>query len=315
MQAPRYEPVTVALYDPVAMNRNATRNVLYSLGFREIESFVALDDLKRAMTTRDFDLVVLEATKVDDPIYDFVARLRRSEISRNPFSVVLVGTWLPEAQVVRKVLDCGADDILSRPFSTAALGDRLRTHVHARKGFVVTSDYVGPNRRNDPTRPNSAKPITVVNSMKLKAVEGKTGFEAQIAIQAGVEAGKQSVNEERMRRAAFQIGIVAGFVHAQTAQANETVRRTDLERIHHLAEEMMSLAQSLNAEQAFKTAATVVEVAGNAIAGKDLANNAQLLVRLSVALQVTLTPHRGEAECHAELEETLQRIKLRGRKG
>ena len=84
--------MTVALYDPVAMNRNATRNVLYSLGFREIEGYSALEDLKRAMATRDFDLVVLEAAKPEDAALDFARRIRHSEVGRNPFVVVLVST-------------------------------------------------------------------------------------------------------------------------------------------------------------------------------------------------------------------------------
>lgn len=315
MQAPRYESVTVALYDPIAMNRNATRNVLYSLGFREIEGFAALEDLKRAMATRDFDLIVLEATKADDPALDFASRIRHSEVGRNPFVVVLVSTWLPEADLVRAVLNAGADDLLCRPYSTAGLGERLRTHVHARKGFVVTADYIGPDRRKDASRPNSAKLLEVVNSLKLKSVEGKTGFEAQVAVQNGVAAGRQVINEERMRRAAFQIGVIAGFVHRQTSEIGEPVRRSDLEKIVSTAGELMALAKQGEAEQALKTCETMIDVAGKALQGNDLESNAQLLVRLSVALQVTLTPDRGEEECRAELDETLQRIRVRGRVG
>jgi len=314
MQAPRYESVTAAVYDPVAMNRNATRNVLYSLGFREIESFGALDDLKRAMVTQDFDLVLLEAAKADDPVYDFASSIRRSDAARNPFAVIMVSTWLPEAQLVRKVLDAGADDLLCRPFSVASFGERLRTHVHARKGFVVTAEYVGPDRRNDAGRPNSAKLIPVVNSMKLKAMDGKSGFEAQTAIQAGVLAARRNVNEERMRRAAFQIGVIAGFVHGQTTQHNETVRRSDLEKIVQVAVDLSALAKTEEAGQVVKTCSTIIDVAQKSMNGSELSSNTQIMVRLSVALQVTLTPGAAADQFRAELDETLQRIKARGRK-
>lgn len=314
MQAPRYETVTAAVYDPVAMNRNATRNVLYALGFREIESFAALDDLKRAMAARDFDLILLEATKTDDHIYEFAARLRRSEIGRNPFAVVMVSTWMPEQNVVRKVLDSGADDLLCRPFSTAMFGDRLRSYVHARKGFVVTSDYVGPDRRNDANRPNSARLIEVVNSLKLKAVDGKSSFEAQSEIQAKVVAARRSVNDERMRRAAFQIGVIAGFIHGQTRDAAETVKRSDLEKIIQVANDLAALARTESAEQAVKTCATLIDVANKSLSGNELASNAQIMVRLSVALQVTLTPGVAAEQFRAELDDTLQRIKARGRR-
>jgi CheY-like chemotaxis protein len=314
MQAPRYESVTAALYDPVAINRNATRNMLYSLGFREIESFAALDDMKRAIATRDFDLILLEATKDDETIYDFAGRVRRSEIGRNPFCMLMASSWLPEAQVVRKVLDSGADDLLCRPFSTAALGERLLTHVHARKGFVVTSDYVGPDRRSNADRPDGAKLIAVVNSIKLKAVDGLSGFEAQSAIQAGVASARRDVNAERMRRAAFQIGVIAGFIHGQTTQAKETVRRADLEKIVEVAQDLSALAKSVDAEQAVKTCGTLMDVAKKSMNGSDLEANAQIMVRLSVALQVTLTPGVAADQFHAELDETLQRIKARGRR-
>lgn len=315
MQAPKYESVAVALYDPVALNRNATRNVLYSLGFREIEGFSALDDLKRAMATRDFDLIVLEAQKADDPILEFANHIRRSEVGRNPFALVLVSTWQPETELVRAVMNAGADDLLCRPYSTAGLGERLRTHVHARKGFVVTSDYVGPDRRNDATRPNSAKLIDVVNSLKLKAVDGLSGFEAQLAIQSGVTSGRRVVNEERMRRAAFQIGVIAGFIHKQVTAESAAVRRADLEKIVSTAEELMALARQEKVELAVKTCETMMEVAAKSLNGKDLQNNSQLLVRLSVALQVTLSPERGIEECRAELDDTLERIRARGRAG
>ncbi|MFT3808761.1 MAG: hypothetical protein QM698_02480 [Micropepsaceae bacterium] len=314
MQQPRYDSVTVALYDPVALNRNATRNVMYSLGFREIESYGALEDLRRAMATRDFDLVALEGSSVEDPVYDFIRRVRRGEIPCNPFAVVVVTTWLPEAQLVRKVMDAGADDLLTRPFSTAMLGERLRTHAHARKGFVVTADYVGPDRRKDASRPNSARPIDVVNSLKMKAVEGKSGYEAQIAVRAGVSEGRKSINAERMRRAAFQIGVIAGFVHQQANRTDQTVRLSDLEKIALTARELEALARQEEAAQVIGTCETIIDVAEKSMNGNELGQNSQILVRLSVALQVTMTPGSEAGQFQSELDETLNRIRARGRK-
>ena len=68
------------------------------------------------------------------------------------------------------------------------------------------------------------------------------------------------------------------------------------------------------AGQAEKTCETVIDVATKSLSGDDLLNNAQLLVRLSVALQLTLTPGVAEEQFHAELDDTLRRIQVRGRK-
>ena len=311
----RFEQATVALFDPVAMNRTATRNVLYSLGFREIETFATLEDLRRVMTTTDFDLVVAEATRADDPVLDAVGQIRRGQLGRNPFTVVIVTTWMSEAHVVRRVLDSGADDLLCRPYSTGALAERIRTHVLDRKRFVVTSDYVGPDRRKDPAREHSAKTIEVANPLRIKAVDGLTGAEAQAALQAQVAEARSIVNLERMRRAALQIGVIAGFIDAQAKDhGGPGVRRADLEKIVSVAADLSKIARLEKAEQPFKTCGTVTEIAKSAIEGNEIEKNAQILLRLSVALQVTLSPGRDEAECRAELDETLERIRMRGRK-
>jgi DNA-binding response OmpR family regulator len=311
----RYDLAAVAIFDPVAMNRTGMRNILFALGFREIETFAAIDDLRAACSERDFDMLVLETSRTDDPVCDFIAKIRRGDIARNPFAIILVTTWLPEGQIVKRVLDCGADDLLCRPFATTAMGERVRTHATARKGFVVTSDYIGPDRRKDANRAGGAKPIPVANSLKLKAVDGLTGVAVQAALFAAVSEGRQAVNRERMRRAAFQIGIIAGFVHSQTqSMAEGGVRRADMEKILTTATDLSNLAASEHAQQVFKTAGTVVDVAKRALSGEEIAKNAQILVRLSVALQVTLSPELSESVCQAELEETLERIQRRGRR-
>lgn len=316
MSSPRYDLASVALYDPVALNRNATRNVLYALGFREIDSFATLDDLKRAASTRDFDLIVAEAARTDDPICDFVSGIRRDAYGANPFLVIVVTTWIAASPSVRSVLDSGADDLLTRPFSTNVLGERIRTLVQARKNFVVTSDYVGPDRRKDATRDSNARLIPVANSLRMKAVDGLSGYEAQQAMLESVASARGVVNLERMRRAAFQIGVIAGFVSTQAEGTGETgpVRKADLERIILSAQDLAKLARTEQVDQAWKTCQTVVEVAEKALQGESLASNAKILVRLSVALQVSLTPGRDEAQFRAELDETLERIRLRGRR-
>ncbi|MCC6920962.1 MAG: hypothetical protein IT548_17330 [Alphaproteobacteria bacterium] len=311
----RYDLATVGVYDPVAMNRTGMRNVLYMLGFRDIETYATVDDLRQACSERDFDLLSLEASKPNDPAYDFIHRVRRGGIGRNPFAVIVVTTWLPESQLVRRVLDSGADDLLCRPFATNMLAERIRTHALARKGFVVTSDYVGPDRRKDAARAGGTKPIDVVNSLKLKAVDGLSGLAAQSALQIAVDDGRRAVNLERMRRAAFQIGIMAGFVLSQAeSPAEGGVRRADLDKIVSTARELAAIAETEDAHQAFKTAGTVADVVRKALEGSEIAKNAQILVRLSVALQVTLSPDLNENACKAELDETLERIRARGRR-
>lgn len=314
MSSPRYDMAVAAVFDPVAPNRNATRNVLFALGFREIETLATLDDLKRTSREKSLDLIIAEAMRPDDPVYDFIRGLRRGEQARNPFVVSIVTTWIPQTNLVRHALDCGVDDIVSRPFSTTVMGERVRTHTLARKNFVVTADYIGPDRRAGGSREHSAKLIPVANSLHMKAVEAKTGAEGQVALVEALVESRRTVNLERMRRAAFHIGVIAAFVRGQAMGETEgQVRKADLERIAGSTREIAALAGIERFDAAVDTCRTVIEVAEAAMNGVDLAKNAQILLRLSVALQVTLTPGRGAEECQAELAETLERIRARGR--
>ncbi|MBK0572118.1 response regulator receiver protein, partial [Klebsiella pneumoniae] len=79
--------------------------------------------------------------------------LRQGGQGFNPFIVIIVTAWEKSGALVSRVVNSGADDLLLRPFSTTLLGQRIETHVERRKGFVVTTDYVGPDRRKDLTRP------------------------------------------------------------------------------------------------------------------------------------------------------------------
>lgn len=316
MSQPRYENATVVICDPVAQNRNATRNALYALGFRDIESCVSAADLRRVLSAKEFDLVFAEVADINDPAFAAVADIRRNALGRNPFTVVILSTWSPGSALVRASLDCGADDLLIRPASTAMMGERIRTHTLARKKFVVTGEYIGPDRRKDPGRENSAELFDVANTLNLRAVKGLSGLEAQAAIQAAVNESLESVNLERMRRSAFQIGIIAGFLRDSLGlQGEEPARKADLRRAGMIAEDLLRMSETQNLQQAQRTCETLISVVNGGLNGEDLGKTAKLLSQLSVALQVIYTPGRRPEECESELENTLVRIRTRGRAG
>ena len=76
----------------------------------------------------------------------------RAAAGYNPFIVIIVTAWEKSTGLINRVVNSGADDLLLRPFSTALLGQRIEAHIERRKGFVITTDYVGPDRRKDASR-------------------------------------------------------------------------------------------------------------------------------------------------------------------
>ena len=101
-----------------------------------------------------------------------IQRLRQGKVGDNPFIVIIVTTWRRDGNLINHLINSGADDVLTWPFSAAQLGERLRSQVERRKQFVVTCDYIGPDRRRDPERAG-AECIDVPNTLRLRAQAGE----------------------------------------------------------------------------------------------------------------------------------------------
>ena len=90
-------------------------------------------------------------------------------------------TQAPSSKLLRNTVDSGADVILLKPISTAALVSRIEMLVGERKPFVVTCDYIGPDRRKSSDRPSTVPFLDVPNLLSAKARgEGISKVESQI---------------------------------------------------------------------------------------------------------------------------------------
>ena len=100
-----------------------------------------------AIQKRPPDIVLCEAQGAADELCAAIQQLRQGGGGYNPFIVIIVTAWEKSTGLINRVVNSGADDLLLRPFSTALLGSRIEAHIERRKGFVITTDYVGPDRR------------------------------------------------------------------------------------------------------------------------------------------------------------------------
>ncbi|XBQ15942.1 MAG: response regulator receiver protein [Oceanicaulis sp.] len=205
-----YARATVALYDPVHVNLRTTRYALQQIGFKEIESISTLRDLKRRVQDDAPHLLVIETSDHEAEVFGLVRAIRAGEVSNNPFAAILVTSWRRDTAVVREAVSCGADDVIIRPFSTAFAEERIRTLVKARKPFIVTSDYIGPDRRRDPKRAGGAPPIEAPNVLKAVVTEDDA---ALARARAWIDEAQRTVDGERLRRLCLRviIGAEAGL--------------------------------------------------------------------------------------------------------
>ena len=203
-----YDSVDVLIYDPVPSNRTATRATLYALGFRRTETVSTLEAFIESVHKNSPDIALCEAGGAVDELCGAIQQMREGVACHNPFIVIIVTAWDKSSALINKVVSSGADDLILRPFSTAQLGQRIEAHIDRRKGFVITTDYVGPDRRKDSTRASNVELFDPPNSLKMKA-KGKLPSEAiALKLDSELKAAREKLTSEKLRRDSFQVCIL-----------------------------------------------------------------------------------------------------------
>lgn len=313
-QRPRFEHAEALLFDPVATNRSATRGMLATLGFRKVQTPFDTVALGHRLKGQAFDLIIVEVRPDPKPVLSLIQDLRQGRLGLNPFTIIMATAWTLDDEVVRAVVQSGADDLMGRPFSTGFLGQRLKQLIDGRKGFVVTSDYIGPDRRRDPNRPG-AETRDVPNSLKLKS-QGRTDTIAiEMEIAQAVAKSKGEIKLEKARRNAFQM-IIQGKL---TASAVDGPTPTDtiiaeLKKIEGLAGETVRLTEGSPFSVAYQMCDPIVQAAKAAQKGEEIAHHLALIAQLATTLYSTISPGKTTDEIDFEVNQILMVIKNRGRK-
>jgi len=229
-----YSRATVLLFDPIHVNQRTTRYTLFELGFRQIECVSNLAEFKTALADTSPTLVVAESGATDADVFKIVRAVRRSELGSNPFVLFLLTTWSRDHNHIRKAIECGSDDVIVRPFSTMFVEDRVKTLVSNRKEFVVTSEYVGPDRRKDKSRETDAPSVAVPNVLKA-TVEGDTAALSDAA--NWIKEANETIVAERLRRMAMRI-VVSIELQLANEDENKAGVKLDLDDIGRTSREL-----------------------------------------------------------------------------
>lgn len=222
-----FSNVTVLLFDLKHHTRHQTRVALTGLGFRGIADTHSLEAVPRMLLEARYDLLVGGIDSVDDGVMKLVRRIRRSKCGRDPFVPIILTAWSPSEQLVSGALNAGADDLLVWPFSIRQLGDRVETLSRARKRFVVSENYLGPDRRDDGARPEYFKTIEVPNALRAVVEENDDLRPSEASIEeAMAQLQSEKIRCDARRIEAISQSVVTCIAENRSAKAAELV--TDL---------------------------------------------------------------------------------------
>ena len=222
MIAKAYRPRIVILMGEGNISvRIALRSLLQAEGFSSIVDVPDVKNLRVMLEERREppDVVILDADLEDDNPCDLVRSIRHGKLGSNPFLTIVMTTSIASNERVRAIVESGADGLLLKPISPAAVMERLAGLVRQRKPFIVTSAYIGPDRRKDPGRGPSSIPLfDVPNTLRAKA-EGRPAKPEEL--EQTIARAQKAIDEEKRRRDAFQITFLAGLIVSGTPGLND----------------------------------------------------------------------------------------------
>ena len=113
----RRETIEIFIGDPKPHLLQALRNALLHEEFGATADFGKVEEVLVALKHQCPDVLILDAGLDDGDVSDVIRKIRSHEIGDNPFVLVIVTTWEPDRDSVRRVASCGTDAMLIKPIS------------------------------------------------------------------------------------------------------------------------------------------------------------------------------------------------------
>lgn len=303
-----YETADTLIYDPVGEHRNATRAALFTLGFRNINVCGTLGDLGRIIKRAPPDLVLCEAQGADTELCTMIHTMRQGASGHvNPFLVIIVTAWEKSRPMVTRVLNSGADDLILRPFTTSLLKGRIDSHTERRKHFVITQDYVGPDRRNDPARAFTAEAFEPPNSLKMKAKDGLNLSQVATRMQSELRVAKDTLSSKKLRRDTFQICILWRLLQDPGDPGTDAY----LAKLTELAQSVAKRCRETALETALQWCDSIMAAAEGLQFGVDRNASMHILGQGALNLNQIVHPDLSKSDHVRAIEEAVAMMKAR----
>ena len=304
-----FDGVDVLIYDPVSSNRTATRSAMYSLGFRKTETVSTLEAFIEAVQSNPPDIAMCEAQGAAEELCTVIQQLRQGAAGHNPFIVIIVTAWEKNTTLINRVVSSGADDLLLRPFSTALLGQRIEAHVDRRKGFVITTEYVGPDRRRDGGRADNVELFEPPNSLKMKAKDRLSGDAIARKLDAELKVAREKLTTEKLRRDSFQVCVLWRLLQDQPLLAGQAP--PDLIKLQLLGKAIETRAKDGEFASAVEWCQSVLASAEGLVAGVDRNASMHLLGHAALSLHQVFYPEKSPDDQLTEIDAAVEAIRSR----
>ncbi|OHC73888.1 MAG: hypothetical protein A3G18_09810 [Rhodospirillales bacterium RIFCSPLOWO2_12_FULL_58_28] len=280
----------VLLVEPRAEVRSEIKEALVSLGFNNITETGNMRGARDVFMEMDVHLVVGESTLPEGDLGELIRQVRHQEISSSPFVVAVA--IISQMDRAKAAIDAGNDDVLLRPFTTEKLKERILNLTKSRKKFVVTTEYIGPDRRNRPATEGLQIPrIDVPNPLQIN-FSSKAGVrEMQIASKRALAI----VNKQKVERHVFQVNWLMERIVPKLRDKKDNSAEDLLGRLYWVSRDLARRIALTDYVYATYLSNTLVSIVDEIVQSPDLVDEkeVELMEKIAQTLMNFCSPGRG----------------------
>lgn len=288
------DEIKIIVADSNRQLRTSLKGVLHQHGFRGIVDTPTLEGLEDEIRVINPDLILCDYDLVGENesggVCQLISRMRHNKLGQNPFAAVIMFIEEANEEVVKAASLAGLDDIQVKPVVAQGIIDRVTYLIKQRKPFVVTTDYVGPDRRKS-NRPGTMEiPIVEVpNTLASKAI----GKYDPREVQRQIETTLWNINAQKIERHIYQVAyLVERIIPAYNEGAINKETLAMVTRLVHVSKDVVSRLKESDYGHITDLASTLANIArslwesGTLPKRKDLNLLPELSAALSAAIKV-----------------------------
>jgi DNA-binding response OmpR family regulator len=300
----KYDDVRVIHADHRTHVRSTLKIALAHAGIEGIEHTGSIKTVTEALDQAvGPDILICDMGIDDGDACEYISAIRHNEVGRNPFLCIIGVTWTATVQDVTKVIDSGVDHLVSAPLSPQQILVRIRALARNRAPFVVTSDYIGPDRRRLEREISKIPLFDVPNSLQEK-VEGNwdpNRFDKTIKSAVG------DLSARRIDRQAEDIMVLAGLIADQSTIRGAAMMEANFDRLANMVVDMDRGASNHGfyhiSELCRACVGIVDEIRGSR--GYDVNKDLELLKQLGRAIRTALNPENNSNNIARDIARTV----------
>ena len=300
------EDVRITLCEPNSELRMSLKMAFQGIGIRDLDDGASLRGVENVLELGEVDLLIWDTSCAGGDVCKFTHNIRHHRLGKNPFLPIITMVTDATPVNIRKVMESGPDDLVVKPISTGFLFNRIMSMVERKRLFVVTSDYIGPERRKKNRLPQvSPQVMEVPNPLRDRA----TGVEDTSGLQKAIDNAIANLNDRKMSQHAIRIADQVELIVPIFKKGGGGERvLAHLDRLQYASEDLAHRVNGTPYEFIGELTMAMVDLVGR-IKAKHLepdSKDVDLLPELSSAIKAAFDEGEGAAKLAQRISQSIR---------